>query len=281
MKGIISQRIAMNISNLSKVEQQVAQLVLDQGSALMQLSTQEIAKESQTSPASVVRFCKSMGLKGVPELKLALSAEGAQAKMTGYFDIVADEPAAILIEKLKANTMQTVEDTLALIDVAQLQAIATALTQAETVFVYGIGASWLVAEDFMQKWLRMGKHVHAVQDIHLMATMMATAQTPALFLGVSYSGETPEVIKLRDRAIEKGITTVSLTGFGSNTLNRASDYVLQTSHAPEAFLRSAATSSRTAQLFIIDALFYVYAAMDVQHTQAALQETRAAIKALK
>lgn len=281
MSGLISHRIEMNLSKLSKVEQQVAQLILDKGHAIAQLSTQEIAKQAQTSPASVVRFCRSMGLKGVPELKMALSAESGQDKMTGYYDIRSDEAPDILIRKLKANTIQTLEDTLAMVDVKQLQTIADKMVEAETIFIFGIGASWLVAEDFMQKWLRLGKHVYAVQDTHLMATILTTAPKKAMFFGISYSGETREVIKLRDIAKFNGIQTVSLTGFGSNTLNREVDHVLQTSHAPEALLRSAATSSRTAQMFIVDSLFYVYAAKDIARTQQLLQETRGTIADLK
>lgn len=85
------------------------------------------------------------------------------------------------------------------------------LQQAEVIYVYGIGASFIIAEDAAQKWLRLGKNVYAISDRHLLAGAMATKSENAVFWGILYSGETREVIQLIKGAKDKCIKTISLT----------------------------------------------------------------------
>src|SRR5712675_2072672 len=60
------------LPNLAPVERRVAQAVLDDPSGAARRSISELSRSCGTSATTVVRFCRAVGLRGYPELRLAL-----------------------------------------------------------------------------------------------------------------------------------------------------------------------------------------------------------------
>ena len=59
-------------------EQAVARYILDHVEEIQQMSTEELARVSYTSKATVVRLCKKLEVEGYQELKLKLVSEMVQ-----------------------------------------------------------------------------------------------------------------------------------------------------------------------------------------------------------
>ena len=279
--GQILSRIENVMPKLTQSEQKVARYVLEAANEVVFMSVQEMASRSLSSSASVVRFCRSIGLKGFPELKVALSADLAQEQKMGYYDLNKNENTADLVDKILSNAVQSLKDTVGQLDVDMIERIAHSLYEAPAVFAYGVGASALVAEDITQKWLRMGKNAYNFNDMHVLTMSMANAPKGSMFFGISYSAATKEVLQLMKFAKKNGLTTVSFTGFGRSELSDLSDFNLFTSLAPEARVRSAATSSKHSQFFIVDVLYYVYASINIDDSINKITRTRKAIHELK
>ena len=70
------------LPNLAPVERRVARAVLDDPQGVAWRSISELARTCGTSATSVVRFCRAIGLRGYPDLRLALERTftAAQAK---------------------------------------------------------------------------------------------------------------------------------------------------------------------------------------------------------
>src|SRR5690625_7353091 len=79
-------------------------------------------------------------------------------------------------------------------------------------------------------------------------TVVANSEENDVVFGISFSGETKEVAKILSLAKERGAMTISLTKYGRNLVSQQADINLYTSAMREATFRSAATSSRLAQL---------------------------------
>jgi len=103
----------------------------------------------------------------------------------------------------------------------------------------------------------------------------------AVFWGASYSGKTKEVLLLIEKAKAFGMQTIGLSRIGQHKLVQNVDVLLTTARAPEAKLRSAATSSRFAQLFVIDIVFLTYASSQYEFTIEQLEKSRNAVADLK
>lgn len=166
-------------------------------------------------------------------------------------------------------------------DYKELERAVSLLLKAHTVHFIGLGASGIVAKDAQQKWLRIHKQATAFTDTHLVASLIANADKDDIVFAISFSGETQEIIELFAMAKEKGITTISLTQFSQTSVSALADVPLYTAHSNEALIRSAATSSRLAQLFIIDVLFLGMAAEQYETTTGYIDKTRAAIQSMR
>ncbi|WP_326716818.1 MurR/RpiR family transcriptional regulator [Vagococcus jeotgali] len=254
----VHQRVESIYNDLTRSERKIADLVLARPEDVIKMTASELAEESDTSPASVIRFCKSIGIPSFPELKLALSAERKSEIPNHYSDILPTEKLSDVKAKLLGNAYQSMEETIQLIDDNVIVDAINLIEKAPFVYVFGVGSSFLVAENIAQKWNRIGKVCICLSDVHLLISSLASAAPGTVFIGISNSGETKEVLALNEVAKSSGIKTIGMTQFGMNTLSKQADVVIQTIKSKEGELRSAATSSLMSQFITIDLLFYAY-----------------------
>jgi len=279
--GNILNQIELAFEELPKSEQKIAKYILDYSKDVLYMNIKELAEKSKSSSAAVVRFCKSIGVESFGNLKVRISAESSQGITVGNLDIEDREAVSSIVEKTLSNTIQVFEDTAHQIETVAVENVVEMLQKADMVYVYGVGASFLIAEDIAQKWRRLGKKVYAISDYHLLLSTMATQNENAVFWGISYSGQTKEVLLLIEKAKSFGMSTIGLSRIGQHKLAGSVDVLLTTARAPEARLRSAATSSRFAQLFVIDIVFLAYAAAQYEFTIEQLEKSRHAVIDLK
>lgn len=261
-------------------EKKIAELILQEPASIINMNSSLLAQKAGSSSAAVIRFCHSIGLKGFVELKLQLSADLQGINDNLYTDIVPGEELGKIKKKLLVNTNHVFKETNnTLAD--EVVAKATKLFYNSTViYPFGLGASSIVAEDFQQKFSRIGKKVIFIQDQHVLATSLAAADNNALFLSISNGGEKGEVLALTKMAKSFGLKTVSLTRNTDNTLSRESDIALKTAFAQEPPLRSGATISLLTQMYAIDILFYAYVTNYYESSLENLEKSKEAINHL-
>ncbi|MTD42260.1 SIS domain-containing protein [Erwinia sp. CPCC 100877] len=274
----IQRRISSVLELLPKSEQKIGKTILTDPAKVISMTASELAAYAGTSPATVIRFCKKIDIPSFTQLKIGLSAEIDTPVHEGYSDITADETVAEIKSKLLGNAYQSMQETVALLKEERIELIVDLLVQAPILYVYGVGASYLVAENIAQKWNRIGKTVVCVQDPHVLIATLVSAPKNAVFFGISHSGETKEVLRLLEVAQKHQLKTIGLSQFGDNSLSSKADYALQTVRSNEAVLRSAATTSLHDQFIVVDVLFYAYASRNFDQTLARIQESKTEVK---
>jgi DNA-binding MurR/RpiR family transcriptional regulator len=262
-------------------EKKIAEYILENAQETISLTANELGKRSSTSGAAVIRLCKSLNLKGFQDLKLRIAGDLQKTNIQGYRDIEPNESPLSIIEKMTNNSIQTVKETAELINTEELERAVEALRNAGTIHLFGVGASSIIAQDAQQKFLRIDKHATAFQDLHMAATLIANAKENDVVVGISFSGMTFEVAKILELANRKGVRTISLTKYGSSIVTEQADIKLYTSATREPTFRSGATSSRIAQLHVIDILFMCVAAQEYNETVKHLDQTRNMIDILR
>ncbi|TDF95557.1 MurR/RpiR family transcriptional regulator [Paenibacillus piri] len=254
MPGILS-AIQERLETMNRKEKEIAAYIVDHAPQIAQMGITELAKQSGSSTATISRFCKQFHFSGFTEFKVKLAAELAQQPVEqSYQDIVAGNPLSRIVEAMAANHSRSIADTTRLLDLKQLERAVDALQRAGQIDLYGVATSGLVAQDFYQKLIRIGKRAVAFSDPHMAVTSASNLSTGDVAVGISYSGETKETIAALTCAAENGATTISLTKFGSNTLASLADISLFTSTLEEG-MRRGDMASRIAQLHVIDILF--------------------------
>ncbi|HPJ00137.1 MAG TPA: MurR/RpiR family transcriptional regulator, partial [Enterococcus sp.] len=192
-----------------------------------------------------------------------------------------DENVETIKRKIKLRVIDGIEKNCELLENQVIEDVLSLLETTDLVYTYGIGASGAVADDFCQKFLRIGRKVMFHQDAHLLATAMVTDETPSFLFLVSNSGEKKAVNSLAKLAKTKGIAVVSMTSQKKSTLAQLSDIVLHIADGGEAPLRSSATNSLLVQLYTVDVLFSAYASKHYDKTITQLEETKQALEVLE
>jgi DNA-binding MurR/RpiR family transcriptional regulator len=276
-------RIRALLPSLPPASRHVAEYVLADPAGVAALTITELSEASGVSEASTLRFCRAIGFRGYPELRLALATEMGRAQGSGQrgrvvgSDISPTDELSAVIEKISYADARAVEETAAQLDVGTLRAVIDALTAAGRIDLYGVGASAFVAFDFQQKLHRLGRVAFAWSDTHIALTSAALLRAGDVAFGISHTGVTRDTIDALTEARRNGATTVALTNFPRSPIARVADQVLTTA-ARETTFRSGATASRLAQLTVVDCVFVGLAQREYSDTRSALERTRDAVR---
>ncbi|GHF18260.1 MurR/RpiR family transcriptional regulator [Streptomyces griseoluteus] len=257
--GSLAAKVRTLTPSMTRSMQRVADAVAGDPAGCAALTVTGLAELTGTSEATVVRTARILGYPGYRDLRLALAGLAARQESGSApaitTDIAVDDPLTDVIAKLAYEEQQTLADTAAGLDTAQLGAAVTALAAARRTDVYGIGASGLVAQDLTQKLLRIGLVAHAPGDPHLAVTNAVQLRAGDVAVAITHSGSTGDVIEPLRTAFERGATTIAVTGRPDSPVTQYADHVLTTATSRESELRPAAMSSRTGQLLVVDCLF--------------------------
>ena len=269
------------LPSLAPVERRVAQAVLDDPQGVAWRSISELARTCGTSATSVVRFCRAIGLRGYPDLRLALAGAVARddaAPAAAADDIDPSDDAAAITKKIAYADARAVTDTASHLDIATLVQITDALAKASRIDIYGVGASGYVALDLQMKLQRIGRPAFAWPDPHMAISSAALRAGGDVAIGLSHTGTTVDTIDALREAGSHGATTAAVTNFPWSPITEVADFVLLTAARETAF-RSGAMTSRIAQLTVVDCLFVTLAQQDLPGTRVALERTFAAAQA--
>jgi len=272
-------RLREVLEQLNPSERIAAEYIMEHPEELIDLSVAGLAERSGSSPSAIIRLCKSMGLKGYQDLKIKVAGDLQQPETNGYQDIRPDDSIDTIIQHVSANNIQSIRDTVKILDAEALTKAVSALIEAKRIYFFGMGASHIIAQDAQQKFLRINRTSFSFADPHLQVTASVNLTPEDVLVAISYSGETKEVLASVQHAADNGARTIAITKYGSNTLSTLADVTIGISSTDNE-IRSGAMASRIAQLNVIDILYLGVASSDYDQTVEYLNRTRKAIKSL-
>ncbi|TDB75173.1 MurR/RpiR family transcriptional regulator [Micromonospora sp. KC723] len=265
------------LPSLSPAEQRVARLVVADPAGAAHRTITDLATAADTSEATVIRFCRSVGMAGYPQLRIRLAADAARriappdARMAGG-DIPPGADLAQIIATIAFHDARAVEETAEQLDPAVCERVVAAIAAAGRTDVYGAGGSGVVAADLQQKLHRIGRTVCYFPDGQTALASAALLGRGDVAIGISHTGATTAVVEVLARARARGACTVALTNFPRSPITDVADFVLTTA-TRETTYRSGPTASRLAQLTVVDVLFVAVAARGRARAREALAAT--------
>ncbi|MGH3275200.1 MAG: MurR/RpiR family transcriptional regulator [Streptosporangiaceae bacterium] len=265
--------------SLRPAERLIADVVLADPGQTASETIDQLAERAGTSTATVTRFCKSVGIAGFQQLRVRLATEAgrrvAVAAEIGT-DIEPGDDMAKVVAKLCFASVQAIQDTAAQLDIRCLTEVVERIEGATRIDIYGAGASVLVGADLQQKLHRIGRISFAWAEAHMARTSAALLREGDVAIGFSHSGETADTVRSLMVAREHGATGIAVTNYPRSRIAREADLVLCTA-AHEVIFRSAAMSSRQAQLAVVDCIFMGLAQRTYDQSRRALGETYLAV----
>jgi RpiR family transcriptional regulator, carbohydrate utilization regulator len=268
-------RIQGTYSSLRTAEQRVADFILKHPDELIYLTVTELAEKTNTSESTVVRLCQKIGYKGYQEFKIMLARDLVEPTDAIYAAIEPGDSLQTIKTKVFQANAQALRDTIEVLADAELELAVKAIASARRVEVYGVGGSNPLAIDAYHKFLKLGIAVVALSDGDMMAMSSSLLQKGDVALGISHTGASRDVTDALSNAQRNGATTICITHRSTSPITKVSDIKLFTAAKQTAF-RSDASSSRIAQLTIIDTLYVGVALSGYENSVEMIRRTREA-----
>ncbi|GAA4664133.1 MurR/RpiR family transcriptional regulator [Frondihabitans cladoniiphilus] len=250
----IRERIRAALPSFSPAERRVAEAVLHDPMAVIHLSVSELAAIADSSPATVVRLCVSVGLRGYQDLKITLASESIPSDRRVLGDITADDSVVDIAHKVMDGTARAVSQASRTIDGAALESIVDALLTARRVVFGAVGTSAPLALDTAYRLATIGVDATFAPDVHTQHVTARMMRPGDVFFAISHTGSTFETLATARAAKAAGATTVALTSFSRSPLTEISDRSIVAGSAETSY-RVEAMASRIVHLSVLDALF--------------------------
>ncbi|MBU3648664.1 MAG: MurR/RpiR family transcriptional regulator, partial [Limnohabitans sp.] len=240
------ERIKSTLASLTPAEERVGKLLLSDPRAFGTLPVAELAERAKVSKPTVVRFCRSVGYKGLSDFKLKLAGSLSEGVPFIHRNVGEKDRSNEVLAKVIDNTVTAFlkyrnDASTATIDKAA-DAIAMCLKKGKRLQFFGVGNSGIVAQDAQHKFFRLGFHTISHSDGHLQI-MSASLLGPGDCLVVfSNSGRTRDLLDSCEIAKKNGATTVVVTASGS-PLAQSGKIHLAADH-PESYERFSPMVSR-------------------------------------
>ena len=274
-------RIKEEYRKLTKSEKKVADYFIDNYKDAINESMQSIAFATDTSPATVIRFVKTLKFDGLQQLKLAIAADMDSQKPDITDEIIHQKDGlSEIVEKNKRNLINSIERLYALMDLELIEKSVDAIDSAKKVYLFGVGASGIVCYDINYKLSRIGKDVVFNNDIHLQLVNLNFITEEDACVCVSYSGNTKETVLVAEIAKKAGAKTVGICCYGRNELSKICDITLRVPH-DERELRLGAISSRNTTLTLLDTIYLAITHRHYPDVLNDIESTRDLIKKLR
>ncbi len=253
----------------------LAKWVLDHQDECRRLTISDLAIRTEVSETTIFRFCKLLGLTGYKDLRLAL-AEGRGlalgSQMAGASEEAHDHSYGGILQKVIEANIEQLMRTPTVLSLDALEQATERLLNAAQIQIVGFGSSAPIAIDACRRLLSLGLPAMAHSDPHILAVVTAQSKPGTVFLGISCSGRTRDLIDAFETAGEKGLDRILITSDPASPATKVADLILVSAvrRMPPAL---DILGTRISQLAIIEAISVALSQQDPE-AHAILRDTR-------
>lgn len=242
------------LRTLTPAERRVADVILRDPLGVIHFSVTELAQEAETSAATVIRLCASIGLRGFQELKITLAAQSMPYEKRVLEGIEAGDDANSVSRKVLNSAAEAIEGAANALDDGVIDTFALAILRAKRVLFAAVGTSAPLAQDAAYRLTTIGIPTVFIPDVHAQHVSARMLGPDDLFFAISHTGSTVETLAAARAARAAGAQTIALTSFRSSPLTEVVDSAL-VAGSPETAYRVEAMASRLVHFAVLDALY--------------------------
>ena len=239
---------------LTPKEKKVADFILKNPEEVSEMTISELSEKAGVVKSLIVRCCKSLGFSGFARLKISLSKEMVRNESFSYIPYIEEnDNTENIMKKIFAANIKTLHDTLSSIDAKAVCEAVNLLRNADRIYIYGVGTSAGIVNDFQYRLMRLGYNAICFTDVVTIKVSALNIKKGDVAFGISNSGRTAATVDALKIAREKGAKTICVTSYEKSSITKYSDYNIVIS-TDEINYPMEAISSRIAHISVLDAL---------------------------
>ncbi len=244
--------ITAHYDSLSRSEKKVADVVLQNPQLAMASSIATLAKAAAVSEPSVHRFCQKLDTKGFPDFKIHLAQCIGKGMPAEKVHLDQNDTTENFTKKIFEASIASLTEARNSLDIVVVKRCIDILSCAKRITCCGLGASATVAHDMMNKFFCLNIPCNYFEDSVMMLTSASNATIEDVFILISHTGKTKDIIEVARLARDRQATVI---GFTPKTAPLAKECNLVLSiKTPDDMEVWLPTASRIAQLTLVDIL---------------------------
>ena len=242
----------------SKSDKRIADYLLEHPGAVDAETASSIAEKVGTSPATVVRFCRKLGFKGLTDMKNCPAYRNYIESSTTDMDLKKGDNAETVTNKV-LQYMKMVLDQLKLsLEPELLQKAADKLADANHVVILAEGGSGTIARAAYDIFLKLAIPCRIVDDIMFQIMEISMMDENDVLFLILNSGRTYNVLQNASYAKQRGIYTIGVVGTKGTPLSKYLDIELPTCIFSSSYL-SDISAARLCELVTVSILHSIMA----------------------
>ncbi|MFN8475412.1 MAG: MurR/RpiR family transcriptional regulator [Anaerolineae bacterium] len=274
---------------LNPALRRIGEYIVEHPDEAKTMTINQLAAACGVADSTVTRFVKEIGLKSYQDLKIGIAealtlsgaADGQADGNYVYEDISRTDSTQTIIDKVLYRNIQALTDTKQRLNVVELNRAVEAIEAANVLIFCCMGSSGLAAEEGVMRFTRAGKKCILFRDQSIQLMTAAIVGPQDVVIGISNSGHSTLVVESLKLAQSNGARTIGITSSEESPLVKYSEISLFTPTKSSALgpgFSWEATTSKSAQILVIDVLYACFAARHFDETLKSLEDTYTAIK---
>jgi len=246
------------VPTLKRAQRRIAEAVAGDPEQFISHSISELAADYGVSAGSIVIFCKSLGLRGFPALKIALARELSEPILRSGDKNRPPSGLPGILQGVFERHVESLQQTLKLNTPDSFDRAVKCLLKARRIVLFSIGLSYPIAYSLYARLRFIGLPAFIEFDSHLQVAAAAEIHRGDVGLAVSVAGSTRETVECLRSAKEQGATTICITNSIGAPLAQAADIPLYAAPSAVKYFQ-APFASRVTQLALADVLLVLVA----------------------
>lgn len=244
----------------SGAKSEIGKFILDKREEITTYTVEEIANQTFTSKASVVRFAKDLGFNGWREfVNQFLLAVKYQNDHVGEIDpnipFTETSSANEVINNLKILQSESFDLTINLNHRSDFEKSSNLLENSKQLVIFASDPNNFLAESFRRKLLTIGYETKVVSEGEMGLEVGILNQEDCVLI-ISYSGgENSTAVRHLGLLKTLHIPVIAITSDNENYLGKNADIVLRIPADEHLYTKIASFQSESAITFILDILY--------------------------
>lgn len=271
--------IQLSRPDLTVSERKVADQILADPEAVLDMSIAKLAASAEVSEPTVMRFCAAVGFDGYQSFRIALAQGLAFGLPATHTAIERGDADDVIAEKIFAHSLVNLDRARRSVDPESISRAVEMIIAAEECVFIGHGASHVVAIDAAQKFPLFGKPCLAPSDGHEQHMKASMTTATSLVILISNTGHTRSIVEIAKIAKRNGASALAIVGAeGLVTAEVDHSIVVETEENTDLYTPF---TSRLAALLIMDVLATGVAMRQPAEHMARLREMKASLAELR
>jgi len=239
---------------LHDAEKKVAEYVIKEYFNVIDMSVAELSEQCNVSEATIVRFCKRIGLKGFHHFKITLAREINNPEKTTHSPTIHLDNLAESINNIFAYKIDELKQTASFLDPKELQKCLDIISASSLVHFVAAGNSIPAALDGAYKFNQIGIRSIVNNTPEMQVSVAHSLTENDVVIGISNSGNSKLLLEIFEIAKKRKATTICITNHMKSPLSQMADIILTNISNEKLFFKEFSFTILPA-IAVIDTLF--------------------------